>query len=835
MISEDKLEKLYDGVIKGIDLTTKNLKELGLSSNDLTILVKGNVLKREKVGHYIFIDAEKLFYYGKKLIFINKPFEATICFEKCFLIDPNHHGAAFQLFFRCIKKEDYQKAFEFIDLLMNTDNEFYKRDMIYNLYLLSFITDIPEKYKALINNINFNDIRVSKDDKRYSSVYKENVIRELALKKSFSLAMKKLTELIISVKYMNFQNKFEKLLLAKILDIDKRNRDITIKLVKEHKYEDLIDFLLNRKETFGLRRLEELLLELSKKYLDIKSTGKIPIIKTMQVDTLEKSIAANNFILARNLAKQFNEENNIDNEQSVLYLLLCDICDLIKSLAHPEQTITEEEIEVVREEKQLESPKEPLLTHNNDVPTFSVIVENLLKNDIDTAIINLKAYLKSIGKNEYEFLIKGLIKLSLVENDLAFTKPMTALTLINKEEVNFDISYYIQEFYVALSQNKFKEARIYLEIVEGAKTLGQEFVLINTLYKVLDETEKNTKSEEKNTEPLQEPEKLIEVVEEVKDVSSTSTISDNLSLADAPKKEIKTVKKVQIDSTEEYVKKCYEELKDKKGILLLNPMDSDKIKEMLAEAEYYPDIYAFVIKWDGSEQVVLQYKSINFEYINVKEALKEAREAYKSGDYSRHISIELELLEKLKETDSGFYATIGCAYLKMGKKYRAEAIKYLKVATYLAKLENVLNRDFTELIYSLNGKLSSESCVKYKQAKEIRDIVFDYEDVNDFYGIYNFKEINDYINETGVNVEAACEEFGLTKEQTLLVQLIYAREFYFQGNIVKGDLFLKAVEKSKEKTPLVKKIFEEIAQNKKFYQGRERDYNVDLKLTLLPR
>lgn len=637
MISEEKLEKLYDGFIRGVDLTTKNLKKLGLSSNDLTTLVKENVLKREKIGHYIFLDAEKLFYYGKKLIKKNKPLDATICFEKCFLIDPNHHGAAFQLFFRCIKKGNYQEAFEFIDLLMDTDNEFYKRDMYYYLYLLSNLTEISDKYENYIRSLQFSDMAVLNDDKRYNKTYEQNKIRGAVFNKNFSYAFQLLNKLIANENRMTFQNKIEKLLLSKIILVNNEIIAQEQQLIKYQKYEELIDYLLKLKEKRGLRKLEEMLLYLSQKYLDIKKFGKIPITKTIQVDTLDKAVAANNFILARNLAKQFNEEHNIDNEQSGLYLLLCDICDLIKF--------------------------------------------------------------------------------------------------------------------------------------------------------------------------------LVEV----------------------PKKESKIVKKESIYGTEEYIKKCYEELKVKKGILLLNPMDSDKIKKILAEAEYYPDIYAFVIKWDGQEQVVLQYKSINFEYINVKEALEEARKAYASGDYSRHISIELELLEKLKKTNSGFYATIGSAYLKMGKKYREEAIKYLKVATYLAKLENVLNRDFTELIYSLNGKLSSESCVKYKQAKEIRDIVFDYEDVNDFYGIYNFKEINDYINETGVNVEAACEEFGLTKEQTLLVQLIYAREFYFQGNIVKGDLFLKAVEKSKEKTPLVKKIFEEIAQNKKFYQGRERDYTIDLKLTLVPK
>ena len=51
---------------------------------------------------------------------------------------------------------------------------------------------------------------------------------------------------------------------------------------------------------------------------------------------------------------------------------------------------------------------------------------------------------------------------------------------------------------------------------------------------------------------------------------------------------------------------------------------------------------------------------------------------------------------------------------------------------------------------------------------------FDYSDVNDYYGIDNFAEINSYIIESGLDVESACKQLGLTPEKIDIVNLIYS-------------------------------------------------------------
>ena len=111
---------------------------------------------------------------------------------------------------------------------------------------------------------------------------------------------------------------------------------------------------------------------------------------------------------------------------------------------------------------------------------------------------------------------------------------------------------------------------------------------------------------------------------------------------------------------------------------------------------------------------------------------------------------------------------------------------------------------------------------------------FTYDDVNYYYGIDNFKEINDYIAMNGLDVETACRELGMNTNQISIVMLIYAREFYSMGDFEKGDGFILRVEKSQNKTSKVIEIMNEIKRNKKFYQHRRPEQPKGIALSIKP-
>ena len=196
MITEDNLSKLYEDVLIGNELTTKELNSFKFNSKDLNDLIEQGIIIRVKRGLYSLKSVEKLFYYGKKLIAQKEYDKATLCFEKCFEMDPTHKGVSFQLFLRCIQNKNYEKAFEYFDIFYNNENEFYNTDSKFYLYLLSMITTLPENYRERAKHLSLNDIRVDFWDKRYDSVSSQNRIRLFAFNQKFILAIKELNKSI---------------------------------------------------------------------------------------------------------------------------------------------------------------------------------------------------------------------------------------------------------------------------------------------------------------------------------------------------------------------------------------------------------------------------------------------------------------------------------------------------------------------------------------------------------------------------------------------------------------------------------------------------------------
>ena len=196
MINEESLYNLYEKVINNIELTTKQLEECGFNSNDLKDLINQEILRRDKIGYYSFLDDDELFKYGKYLISLSQYEKAEICFKKCYQINPYSYKTCFQLFIRNVKIKNYDKAFEYLDKFFNSDNPFYNNDSDFYLYLLSFVTDVPEKYKAYSRCITFDNVKVSKKDPRYENIKLHNQLRQAVLNQKFGYAFKFFGEIL---------------------------------------------------------------------------------------------------------------------------------------------------------------------------------------------------------------------------------------------------------------------------------------------------------------------------------------------------------------------------------------------------------------------------------------------------------------------------------------------------------------------------------------------------------------------------------------------------------------------------------------------------------------
>lgn len=858
MISEENLNKLYKNVVDGIELTTKELNSLGFNSKDLNDLIERGSIIRIKRGLYDLKSVDELFYYGKQLIAQKEYDKATQCFEKCFQIDPTHTGVCFQLFLRCIQNKDYEKAFVYFDNFYNSENKFYNADSNFYLYMLSMITELPENHREYAKYLKLEDFRVDYRDKRYTNIHLQNKIRISALNQRFTLAVKQLNESIQENGRLSVQDIIIKILLSQAIEVQIQNRNTVINLIKQKKYEEIIEFYEGLFNSHHLSISDSYTLILTRELLNIIKSKNVPEKQIYSTENVFEAIDGKNFELALSLASARNQKLNVNSDNDTIYLLLNEVVNRIKELKDNVSPVNEITSVITLEEKfkPVIEPQTVVVTHTSDISssaTFADVIRFLMNNDLDNSFRTLRNYLVSINKSKYEFLIIDLIKISLLEGDIAFTKPMTALTLVSRENYSFDISIYIQEFYINLSQNKFEESRLYLDIISKGNKLGQDCVITDGLYQVLEASEKmlnykrnnnvltlvdkaleNSKTSQplstlqivSHTEPQVQP-KQQPVVESIPVISKVQPVQSQPQPQQIIKEKVTQEKR---DSEKEFITRKYEELTEKKGIILLRPMDDARIDRIFEMIEDYPDMVAFVIEEENQQQVVLRYKPVIDEYVDGKNLIKLGNQAYKDGNYNECIENYLQLLQLFAEPRSAIYSKLGLAYLK--KSQIPLAIDYLTVANALAKKEKAYF-DFSDLIAKLKGDNIPKEDKKPRFKMTQKD--FDYSDVNGYYGIENFSEINSYITESGLDVESACEQMGFTPEKTEIVKLIYAREFYMQGNYDKGDLFLKSVERSENKTKETKRIFEEIRKNKRFYQNRQGDNPTELVLSLVPK
>lgn len=328
MVNVEKLEKIYEATIDGAELTTKLLNDYGFNSKDLKELVDSNVLLRLKRGHYLLNNVKSLLYYGKKLISVKQYDRADACFEKCYELEPKNPSVCFQLFFRKVKSKNYEESFKYFDVMLNTDNNFYKIDNNFLLLLLSNVTVLPERYMDYINSLKSEDIIVDEKDKRYNNFVEENKFRKAIYDGRYSYALALLKEL----KNPTVQTLVFKQLIGQTLHMRNECKEKILNLIHLGKYEDLFVLLQQTNQKRSLSNNEKYALVLVQKILDINQNHNIPIKKVLEANNIYEAIDGDNYDLAYLFCTEYNLINNIDSSQNVLHLLLKKITDSIAKI-----------------------------------------------------------------------------------------------------------------------------------------------------------------------------------------------------------------------------------------------------------------------------------------------------------------------------------------------------------------------------------------------------------------------------------------------------------------------------------------------------------------------
>lgn len=235
---------------------------------------------------------------------------------------------------------------------------------------------------------------------------------------------------------------------------------------------------------------------------------------------------------------------------------------------------------------------------------FSSIFQALMNHDVDKAFINMEQYLVQIDRFKYRKYVTSLIKLSILDNDMAFTEPMLALSRISRDNYEFDVSIYIQDFYFNFTNGNLKRAAIYLDIVSCSEDVGGIPIDVSDMRVAL--------ANEMNRCGMGE-----------------GALEVSKPLAKTTSKNFKDNKKKCVSSEELASKYCQLAdvisgvLKDD-NIAMLEPMSDDDTEKVMRLLKGVLDIDSFVINGvDGkSKHIILKYCGRIGEFIPKGETIK---------------------------------------------------------------------------------------------------------------------------------------------------------------------------------------------------------------------
>jgi len=232
----------------------------------------------------------------------------------------------------------------------------------FNLYLLNYVYDLPEKYSKYVLELDIGDMHFEcnnlEEEKLIKDVYHNNFQRA---NQRFSKMGKQgfCTNLIKSAgkKQLTFSDKL-------------------YKQIKKNRFNDVM-FNLEEENSKALSMREAALLYLVKTYYDVSNSGKAPEVYSLDDKNYLEMIFNNNF---QGAAFALMKAKGLKCNNDYLYVMLSKILVLIKKC---------------------EDNKE----NNNSF-------------DLEEKLDNIKRYLKYIGKEEYIFLFEEYFKIAKYDSSI---------------------------------------------------------------------------------------------------------------------------------------------------------------------------------------------------------------------------------------------------------------------------------------------------------------------------------------------------------------------------------------------------------------------------------
>lgn len=449
-LTDKKIQKLLDCVIKEEELTTKLLSQYGLTSTEIKRLKDAGHIESIARGKYKFINMDLLYEYGCMLEGKGNFEGSEKCFTKCGKTKEDLYTSILKL----IYNENYDEALQKLDKKYNYSQSDERNNLNFLLLLISLIYPLSNEEKKILDKLKKEDICLN------SKKYFTNKIRESLYKKDIKNAMDLYKSSLSSVSREEYTSLNLEFAIVKKADAKyNKARGSAVNHIAERNYEEALQLLKDNKEKLRLSIYDDYLLKTVEIFLDIEESHEIPSVsKTYDKSNVFKCIDANDFKQALNLSK----------ENTALYNVLSDIVDLIDKIKEEDKQILKKTIPALTEEKTL-TPSDTL---------------------IEVAISCLGLYLANENREAYNKIVQDFVALTIKKKDKSLEILKSALVKIREGRFEFTLQEYIQDFYQALSKGEFDIARIYIDLIENGNKIGHNFILTGGLKQILEITEK---------------------------------------------------------------------------------------------------------------------------------------------------------------------------------------------------------------------------------------------------------------------------------------------------------------------------------------------------------
>lgn len=470
-------------------------------------------------------------------------------------------------------------------------------------------------------------------------------------------------------------------------------------------------------------------------------------------------------------------------------------------------------------------------------------LEDKIEKDLIYAVIEKyndlkKEIIQLIEKNKFKKLLEVLNKED-ERNFLNVKSSFLLKTVINYLDIEKSKKVPVVKensgsTFNAINNNDYRKALEYMENYRTSKNINYDDTLYMMLIKINELIETINKLNEEIIEKVveEEPKKIVkdeskqikEKKKEVKENKSSvgkSVLVNDISKNKEDRKEVPIMKKEvvlepkDLKRIDSYVQEIYAG----KLMIILDKIDPAKNDLVIEELKKYREITEFKIGKKDKERVVVCSRPYMQEKYKIGDLVKEARKyLYDERNYNKAEEL-FRLLLQIGNPTPKIYGEYGITLLKLHR--RRESIPYLKVATELSR-EKGLNLDYSDLILNIDGTIKKSEAKPVVRMSE-KDFCED-----KMFGL-NLDYLNDLIvlvQQGEFDLEEAMNGLGLDEYNKNYIRLICARDCYYTKDYKNGDKYLKRVEHSTSKNDLIKRVYNEVLVNRKYYKNRlEKEEN----------